>query len=69
MTQANFTSQERDTVYRVIHGRRDMRHFSEGEVSPAVLSRILEAAHAAPSVGYSSHGVLCGLPHMRCVRL
>jgi len=47
-----FDAQERDVVYRVIHARRDMRHFSGGEVSSATLSRILEAAHAAPSVGY-----------------
>jgi 5,6-dimethylbenzimidazole synthase len=47
-----FDTQERDAVYRVIHARRDMRHFSGGEVSSDVLQRILEAAHAAPSVGF-----------------
>jgi len=47
-----FDEVERDTIYRVIHARRDMRHFSGGEVAPEVLQRILEAAHAAPSVGY-----------------
>jgi len=47
-----FDTQERDAVYRVIHARRDMRHFAGGEVSEASLMRILKAAHAAPSVGY-----------------
>jgi len=47
-----FTQAESETIYRVIHARRDMRHFSGGEVSPEALTRILEAAHAAPSVGY-----------------
>jgi len=47
-----FDEVERDTIYRVIHARRDMRHFSGGEVSSEILSRILKAAHAAPSVGY-----------------
>jgi 5,6-dimethylbenzimidazole synthase len=47
-----FDEVERDTIYRVIHARRDMRHFAGGEVSSDVLQRILEAAHAAPSVGY-----------------
>ncbi len=49
---AKFDVMERDAVYRVIHTRRDMRHFAGGEVAPEALKRILEAAHAAPSVGY-----------------
>jgi len=52
MEQINFSEQDRDIVYRVIHARRDMRHFIGGEVDDEALSRILEAAHAAPSVGY-----------------
>jgi len=52
MAQTKFSEQDRDVVYRVIHARRDMRHFVGGEVEDKVLSRILEAAHAAPSVGY-----------------
>lgn len=52
MVQTKFTKEESETIYRVIHARRDMRHFSGGEVSDASLMRILEAAHAAPSVGY-----------------
>jgi len=43
---------ERDAVYRVIHARRDMRHFVGGAVAPGALGRILRAGHAAPSVGY-----------------
>ena len=39
-------------MYRAIHGRRDMRHFSGGSVAPDVLRRLLEAAHHAPSVGF-----------------
>ncbi len=41
----------RSAFYRVLHARRDMRHFAAGEVAPEVLRRILEAGHAAPSVG------------------
>jgi 5,6-dimethylbenzimidazole synthase len=40
-------------VHRVIHERRDMRHFVPLPVDPAVLERLLNAAHAAPSVGLS----------------
>lgn len=52
MASTKFSKEESDAVYRVIHARRDMRHFSGGEVPAETLSRILEAAHAAPSVGY-----------------
>ncbi len=47
----HFNAAERDILYRVIHARRDMRHFSGGSVAAEVLQRILAAAHAAPSVG------------------
>ncbi|MBY0453565.1 MAG: 5,6-dimethylbenzimidazole synthase [Burkholderiaceae bacterium] len=47
-----FTDTERHGVYRAIHERRDMRHFSAGSVAPEVLRRLLEAAHHAPSVGF-----------------
>lgn len=46
-----FGAAERAAVYRAIHARRDMRHFLAGELDEAVLQRLLEAAHAAPSVG------------------
>lgn len=47
-----FTSAEQEVIYRVIAMRRDMRHFTPGSaVDEAVLYRLLQAAHAAPSVG------------------
>ncbi|GAC1034157.1 5,6-dimethylbenzimidazole synthase [Pseudomonas sp. No.21] len=51
MTDNAFSPEERAAVYRAIAERRDMRHFSGGEVAPALLARLLEAAHQAPSVG------------------
>lgn len=41
-----------DAVYRAIRERRDMRHFKPDPVDPALLQRLLEAAHCAPSVGF-----------------
>lgn len=47
-----FSDAERAAVYRAIYARRDMRVFVPGTTVPTeVLSRILHAAHAAPSVG------------------
>jgi 5,6-dimethylbenzimidazole synthase len=46
-----FSPEEIRAVYRAIDERRDMRTFSGGEVPADVLSRLLHAAHAAPSVG------------------
>jgi 5,6-dimethylbenzimidazole synthase len=41
-----------DSLYDVIHRRRDVRgEFTGGEADPETLRRILAAAHAAPSVG------------------
>lgn len=51
MSDQAFTDAERAAVYRAIGERRDMRHFIKGEVAPALLARLLEAAHQAPSVG------------------
>lgn len=51
MNEYVFSSIEREAVYRAIALRRDMRHFSGGSVEPAVLARLLSAAHQAPSVG------------------
>ena len=43
-----------EAVYRVIHERRDIRNdFLSDELPTDVLTRILEAAHTAPSVGFS----------------
>jgi 5,6-dimethylbenzimidazole synthase len=47
-----FSPPERAAVYRAIHERRDMRRFLGGsEIAADVLARLLQAAHAAPSVG------------------
>ncbi|MFP5348650.1 MAG: 5,6-dimethylbenzimidazole synthase [Gammaproteobacteria bacterium] len=46
-----FSDAERAAVYRAIAERRDMRHFRPDPVDAAVLARLLEAAHRAPSVG------------------
>lgn len=52
MTDHAFSPAERSAVYRVIAERRDMRRFVPGSsVSEEVLARLLQAAHAAPSVG------------------
>ncbi|MFQ5940364.1 MAG: 5,6-dimethylbenzimidazole synthase [Nitrososphaerales archaeon] len=49
-----FSQQEKDGVYRAIHSRRDVRtQFKEVPIPDDVLVRILDAAHHAPSVGFS----------------
>ena len=47
----HFDDTAREALYRVIAARRDMRHFVPGVVEPAVLRRLLQAAHQGPSVG------------------
>ena len=48
-----FPEEERAAVYRAIFSRRDVRNeFLPQPLSDDVLQRLLEAAHAAPSVGY-----------------
>ena len=48
-----FSDAERAAVYKAIYTRRDVRgEFLPEPVPAAVLSRILEAAHHAPSVGF-----------------
>lgn len=51
MSDHRYSDAERAALYRTIAERRDMRHFVGGEVQSEVLARLLEAAHAAPSVG------------------
>lgn len=51
MSEFAFTEAEKAAIYRAIAERRDMRHFRPDPVDPAVLLRLLQAAHAAPSVG------------------
>lgn len=51
---AAFSDDARRAVYDVISLRRDIRHFRpDVDIDPAVLDRILAAAHLAPSVGLS----------------
>lgn len=48
----SFSDAERQGVYRAIHERRDVRsRFIRQPIPDEVLSRILDAAHHAPSVG------------------
>jgi 5,6-dimethylbenzimidazole synthase len=48
-----FSEEEKRGVYRAIHERRDVRaQFLPDPVPAAVLGRILNAAHHAPSVGF-----------------
>jgi 5,6-dimethylbenzimidazole synthase len=51
MSEHAFSAEERAAVYRAIAERRDMRHFAGGEVAPELLTKLLAAAHRAPSVG------------------
>lgn len=51
MNQHRYSDPEIAAVYRVIAERRDMRHFIPMPVAPEMLTRILQAAHQAPSVG------------------
>jgi nicotinate-nucleotide--dimethylbenzimidazole phosphoribosyltransferase len=46
-----FDDDDLETVHRVIAQRRDIRRFRPDDVPDAVLMRVLEAAHRAPSVG------------------
>jgi nicotinate-nucleotide--dimethylbenzimidazole phosphoribosyltransferase len=51
---AAFPDEQRAAVYRVIEERRDVRRgFRPDPIPPEVLERVLEAAHRAPSVGFS----------------
>ena len=46
--------QERDNFYKVLYGRRDVRsEFLPEPIPDECLQRILQAAHHAPSVGFS----------------
>lgn len=47
-----FAGADREAVYRVIHQRRDVRHFRTDPVDDALVYRVLAAAHRAPSVGF-----------------
>lgn len=48
-----FSAVEKAAVYRAIHTRRDVRNqFTSRPIDDAVLMRLLDAAHHAPSVGF-----------------
>ena len=50
----SFTKDEKDGLYKAIFSRRDVRsHFISKPIEEEILTRILEAAHHAPSVGFS----------------
>ena len=51
MTHHPFNEAEIAAVYRAIAERRDMRHFAPGNIAPELLTKLLNAAHRAPSVG------------------
>ena len=48
-----FPADQRDALYAILASRRDIRRFRPDRIDPDTLQRILEAAHAAPSVGHS----------------
>jgi 5,6-dimethylbenzimidazole synthase len=51
---SDFTEEEEQGVYKAIYTRRDVRsNFIDKEIPEDVLLRILDAAHHAPSVGFS----------------
>lgn len=50
----DFSKQEKDGLYKAIFSRRDVRsHFISKPINEEILTRILQAAHHAPSVGFS----------------
>jgi 5,6-dimethylbenzimidazole synthase len=49
-----FSNQEKSGLYKAIFTRRDVRsHFNSTPIDDKILTRILHAAHHAPSVGFS----------------
>jgi 5,6-dimethylbenzimidazole synthase len=50
----DFSSEEKNGFYKAVFSRRDVRsHFISEPIDEKVLSKILNAAHHAPSVGFS----------------
>ena len=50
----DFSEQDKESFYRAIYSRRDVRsNFTSEDIEEQVLTRILNAAHHAPSVGFS----------------
>ena len=49
-----FTDEEKAGFYKAIYSRRDVRsHFTQESIKEETLTKILHAAHHAPSVGFS----------------
>ena len=49
-----FTDNEKTGFYKAIYSRRDVRsHFTQEPIDEGTLTKILHAAHHAPSVGFS----------------
>ncbi|MDA3130091.1 5,6-dimethylbenzimidazole synthase [Aliibacillus thermotolerans] len=48
----SFQQSEKEAVYKAIFNRRDIRQFLRDPIPEEAIYRILEAAHAAPSVGF-----------------
>ena len=50
----DFSDDEKNGLYKAIFSRRDVRsHVTSKPIDDEILSRILNAAHHAPSVGFS----------------
>ena len=49
---SRYSNEDIAAVYKVITERRDIRHFLPDPIAPALLDRLLNAAHFAPSVGF-----------------
>jgi len=47
----SYSDQDKEAIYKVISERRDMRHFLPTPIAPKLLTKLLQAAHYAPSVG------------------
>jgi len=54
MLVGDFSEEEKDGLYKAIYARRDVRsRFTSRPVEDEKLAKILDAAHQAPSVGFS----------------
>ncbi len=50
----DFTEEEKNGLYKAVYSRRDVRaHFTSEPIEDKILTKILNAAHHAPSVGFS----------------
>lgn len=54
MLKEDFTDEEKKGLYKAVYSRRDVRsHFISKPINEKILTKILNAAHHAPSVGFS----------------